>query len=369
MEYMRYTKSKYSTFSPFFIFSLALTLVTLALVFLARRLVSVADFLNDTICFWYRRAMAAFADLFGFSLFEVLVFLIPVFLIIIIVLAVRVFKRGVGRLRFIFNLLAIVLLFYSGHNLALGISYNTTTVDKEIGFETVKVTEENLAETMIALRDEVNSLVSEVNFNQDGESVSGYTMDEISSLICQSYSALSEKYGFTPAFGSRAKAVGPFSIGMSYLGITGIYTYFTGEANVNTSYPEYDVVFTAAHELSHQRGILRENEANFMAYLALSTSSDTYLRYCAALNMYQYVGSALYRTNSELYYDIAGELDSRAISDIRASNAVTQKYGDTFLNDISDFVNDLFLKSNGTAGIVTYGRVVVLTVSYFEASK
>ena len=363
---MRYTKSKYSAFSTFSVFAFIVTLLSLALLFASRRWIAVADFLNGTLCFGYRRIMAAFADLFGFSLFEILVFLIPVFLVIIIVFAVKIFKSGVGRMRFILNLFSVVLLFYSGHVIALGISYNTTTVDKEMGFETVKVTEENLAQTMILLRDEVNTLVAFVEFSEEGSSFSGYSMDEISDLICKSYVEVSDECGFVPDFSSSAKAVGPFSIGMSYLGITGIYTYFTGEANVNMTYPDYDVVFTAAHELSHQRGILRENEANFMAYLVCSRSEDVYLRYCAALNMYQYVGSALYRTNKDLYYEISHGLDERAKGDIYVSNSVTQKYGDTILNDISDFVNDLFLKSNGTAGIVTYGRVVILAVSYLQ---
>lgn len=363
---MRYTKSKYSAFSPFAIIAFIITLLSLGLLYASRKWIAVADFLNDTICFGYRRIMAAFADLFGFSLFEILVFLIPVFLVIVVILAVRAFRRGVGRMRFILNLLSVALLLYSGHIIALGISYNTTTVDKEMGFKTVKVDEENLADTMILLRDEVNSLVDYIKFSEDGSSISGYSMDEISDLICKSYAEISTEYGFVSDFESRAKAVGPFSIGMSYLGITGIYTYFTGEANVNMTYPDYDVVFTAAHELSHQRGILRENEANFMAYLACSRSEDAYLRYSAALNMYQYVGSALYRTNKDLYYEIAHGLDQRAKGDIYVSNSVTQKYGDTILNDISDFVNDLFLKSNGTAGIVTYGRVVILAVSYLQ---
>lgn len=363
---MRYTKSKYSAFSPFAIVTFIIAFLSFGLLYASRKWTAVADFMNDTLCFGYRRAMAAFADLFGFSLFEILVFLIPIFLAIVIILAVRVFRSGVGRMRFILNLLSVVLLFYSGHIIALGISYNTTTVDKEMGFETVKVAEENLADTMILLRDEVNSLVEYIEFSEDGSSVSGYSMDEISDLICKSYAEISDEYGFVPDFKSRAKAVGPFSIGMSYLGITGIYTYFTGESNVNMTYPDYDVVFTAAHELSHQRGILRENEANFMAYLVCSRSEDVYLRYSAALNMYQYVGSALYRTNKDLYYEIAHDLDKRAKGDIYVSNSVTQKYGDTILNDISDFANDLFLKSNGTAGIVTYGRVVILAVSYLQ---
>ena len=349
--------------------SFSIFAVSLVLLYLCRRFTELADIMNETVAFGLRRVMAAFGDLFPFSLFEVLVFLSPVILVFVIILAVRVFRRGEGRLRFVLNFVSAVLLVYSLSILMMSLSYNTTTVDREIGFEVVEVNEENLAASMEVLRDEVNSLVDYVPLSSEGITDPGYSMDEISESICKSYSEISREYGFVPDFNSRAKGLGPWSYGMSYLGIGGIYTFFTGESNVNMLYPAYDVVFTAAHELSHQRGVLRENEANFMAYFVCSRSDDLYLRYSAALNMYQYIASALYRTNKDRYNEIASELDKRAVADIYYSSEVSRKYGDTFLEDISEFFNDLFLKSNGTDGVVTYGRVVTLAVSYLEGQK
>ncbi len=355
--------------SPFAIFSFVFTGISLILLFFARSSTDIADFLNGTLCLAARRALAFLGDLIPFSVYELILFLSPVILTFIIAFAVKLFRRGYGAGRFLINIISAVLVLYAGNVICLGISYNTTTVDKEMNFPIVRVTEDSLAELMTALRDEVNLFSADIAYTDDGRSASGYTMDEISERICASYSEFSAEYGFVPDFYSRAKGVGAGSIIMSYLGIGGIYTYFTGEANVNTAYPEYDVVFTAAHELSHQRGVLRENEANFMAYVICSRSDDLYLRYSAALNMYSYIASALYRTNEERYFEIAKGLSEGARADIRASNAVAEKYGNTFIADISSFINDLFLKSNGTDGVVTYGRVVTLAVSYFEANK
>jgi len=55
---------------------------------------------------------------------------------------------------------------------------------------------------------------------------------------------------------------------MSYLGIGGVYFPFTGEANVNISMPHTSIPFTACHEMAHQIGFAREDEANFIAYIA-----------------------------------------------------------------------------------------------------
>ncbi|MBQ8321767.1 MAG: DUF3810 domain-containing protein [Clostridia bacterium] len=354
-------------FSAFAMFSFIVTGISLVLLMIAKSSVCAADFLNSTVSYGYRRVMAAFGELFPFSLFELLLALLPIIIIVVVILAVRAFKRG-GGLRFVINFVSVLLLLYSGNVIALGIGYNTTTVDKRIGFEICEVNKDNLAEVMTALRDEVNALCPLIEYDENGISKPDYTLRESGEIICDAYKEISEKYGFLGDFSSTPKGVGLLNI-MSYLSLGGIYTYYTGEANVNIDYPMYDVVFTAGHELSHQRGVMRENEANFMAYFVLSSSPDTYLCYSAALNMYSYISSALYRTDPDLYYSIARGLDARALSDLRASSAISREYGDTILSDISNFVNDLFLKSHGTDGVVTYGRVVTLTVSYFKSKK
>ena len=361
-------KRNQKPFSLFSILSLTVFFTVLLALIVSEYSVELADLLNSTVSTAYRVAMAKLSDPFDISLFELVIALLPIAVIIVIWLAVRRFQRGEGRVRFLVNLTSLVLLVYSGHLLALGIAYNTTELSDRLGIPTVKVTEENLAELMVSLRDEANLLSLELQRDGEGVTDSGYTLDEISALICDSYRDFSEEYSFPYAFDSRAKPI-RYSGLMSYLSLTGIYTYYTGESNVNMKYPDFDIVFTAAHELSHQRGILRENEANFMAYLICSRSPDPYLRYSAALSMYCYISSALYRTNPELHGEIAAGLAEAPRADIRASNAVSREYGDTILSDISRTVNDLFLKSSGTGGVVSYGRVVILAVSYNEANK
>lgn len=322
-----------------------------------------ADFINSTLSSWYRLAMAKFGELFPFSLFELLMILLPLFIIIIILLAVRRFRSGEGRLRFVLNLLSVILVFYSGHLIALGISYNTTPLPEKMDISMMEITEENLADTLVYLRDEANELSKGLDRNEDGTVNSGYSLEEMSKIICASYSKLSEKYSFIPNFNSTAKGI-RFSSVMSYLSLSGIYTFYTGEANVNTMFPDYDTAFTAAHEMSHQRGILRENEANFMAYLVLSLSENQFMRYSAALSLYGYVASALNKTNPERYAEISAGLDDAPRSDLMKSSEIANEYGDTFLSDISHFINDLFLKSNGTEGVISYGMVTKLAVAY-----
>jgi hypothetical protein len=113
---------------------------------------------------------------------------------------------------------------------------------------------------------------------------------------------------------------------------------------------------------------MRENEANFMAYLATTTSSDDYLRYSGYLYMYQYLASALYSTDKEMYKEVRSRINELAIADISAANAITKAHADSLLNKIFDSLNDAYLKSNGTPGTISYGYVVRLAVAYHKGA-
>lgn len=320
-----------------------------------------ADFMNGTVCAYFRGFMGWLFDFIPFSVFELLIVSIPVLLFLMILFAIKAFKSQNG-VRFILTVLSVVLIIGSEYILALSISYNTTPTYKRMGIEIVEVTEEELAKTLVILRDRVNELSCEVEY-ADGKSSMGYTTRELGDKICEAFAELNEGAPILNEFSTRPKNIF-FGNAMSYLSLLGIYTFYTGEANVNSLYPDYDRAFCSAHEMSHQRGVLREDEANFIAYAALSASDDAYLRYSAALSMLEYIGSALYRTNKDAYYEIMAELDERARLDIKASSDITREYSDTILSDISNFMNDLFLRSNGTPGVVSYGMVVRIAVSY-----
>jgi hypothetical protein len=152
---------------------------------------------------------------------------------------------------------------------------------------------------------------------------------------------------------------------MTYLEILGIYTFFTGESNVNVHYPDYTLPMTVAHEFAHQRGISRENEANFIAFLVCIRADDPYVRYSGYVNMFEYVASALAKTNKQLLLDVYEATDSRMYGEMRACTDFYYANRLELIGNISNFFNDNYLKSQGTEGVVSYGMVVELCVAYY----
>lgn len=325
-----------------------------------------ADFVNSTVSVAVRRALANATRCLPFSLFELLVILSPLILFLLVFFLVRRGTDTVHRVRGLMAILGVICLVFTSYIYTLGIGYHTTPLEDRTGIEADEdITAQELLLTVNAVLDEINAIAPSLTLT-DGQTRLSYSTDELSAKLVDAYGAMLDTYPILTNFDSRVKPV-HFSTVMSDLGIMGIYSFFTGESNVNVEYPDYCLVFTSAHEMAHQRGISRENEANFVAFLVAISSEDEYIRYSGYLNLYEYLISALYTLDPELYYSVHSRLHGTARADIRASNAVYNEHKDSVLGRINERLNDAYLKANGTDGVVSYGYVVRLAVGYYRA--
>lgn len=152
----------------------------------------------------------------------------------------------------------------------------------------------------------------------------------------------------------------------SILGFTGIYFPFTGEANVNVDAPACLLPATIAHEMSHQRMVASELEANFVGIAACASCDDVVFQYSGYLMGLIQLCNALYPVDDAAWYAIAEEYFNRELSvDWRDNNEYWSAL-ESPLEDAAEDVYDSFLKSNDQElGIRSYGACVDLLVSYF----
>ena len=119
------------------------------------------------------------------------------------------------------------------------------------------------------------------------------------------------------------------------------------------------------HELTHLRGYMQEEEANFIAYLACRDSDDPEFQYSGTLLTLLHARNALYSADREAWQTIRDELPDTVVADLRADNAYWAQFRGV-VSKVSDTVYDGFLKSNGdTDGSKSYGVVTDLLVAYF----
>ena len=324
----------------------------------------VADFMNSTVSVAVRFFLSLLSSPFPFSLFELLIILCPIILVLVIILALRGANDRTEMIRGTVTFVAVLSLIFTSYIFTLGVGYRTTRLADRIDLETDSdISREELYDTVLRVVEGVNTEARLLD--TDGRTYMPYTKDEMSKKLVRAYDLMNREYSLVTNFTSRVKPV-RFSTVMSDLGITGIYSFFTGESNINVEYPDYTLPFTAAHELAHQRGIAREDEANFVAFLVCIYSDDAYIRYSGYLNMYEYLASALYRADPDLYGETLELLPPSAIADIRASDEVYLKHKDSPLGRINERLNDAYLKANGTEGIVSYGYVTRLAIAYYQ---
>ena len=328
-----------------------------------------ADFFSRYPGAVLRATLAHLTSWIPFSLAEALLLFLPAALFLLIRTAIKYYSdTWHNTLVYMGILLSVASLLITLLFCGFGTGYFGSTLDKKLGLDRRDVSAEELKYTAEILSEAVAEEAENVTFRYQNFSVMPYSLEEMNKKLLDAYDSISDKYSFIQRLDSRLKPV-VLSEPWSYTHITGGYTYFTGEANINVNFPDYTIPFTAAHELAHQRGIAREDEANFIAYLVCIGSEDAYLRYCGYLNMFEYVSSALYRADSELYYEVRGKLDVAVRYELHAYSEFFDRYQDSVAAQVSETVNDTYLKLQGTQGTRSYGLVVDLAVAYDEKLK
>lgn len=254
---------------------------------------------------------------------------------------------------------AAVLFFAVTFNCLVG--YSRTPFSSYSGLTLREYSAEEVRGLAVHLIGEANNCAKQVELDEEGRPIKP---DNFGELAVRAMSALAEKYPVLDTYYPQPKAVLASTV-MSGFNLAGIYFPITVEANYNQAMPVSSQGFTACHELSHLSGFIREDEANFIAFVACRESGDPYLRYSG------YLGALTYTMNA--YYSVAdredyGELYSTICETIRAEYAYRSSYWAQFEKKVTfqaaTAVNDAYLKANNqTDGTRSYGRVVDLLLA------
>lgn len=157
-----------------------------------------------------------------------------------------------------------------------------------------------------------------------------------------------------------------FSRALSVMDYTGFFCPFTAEASVNMDFPAAYFAVTAAHELSHQRGVAKEQEANFVAVLASLKSEEPDYCYSACLFAYTHLANALAGVDGAALSMISAGLCDGVKADLAENSRYWAQF-ETPVQAVTNTVYDGFLQSYGQdLGVRSYGACVDLLVGYYK---
>ena len=302
----------------------------------------------------------------SFSVAELLIVVAVVGLLLYLLFCVETVLHR-GRLfrqlyRLVLTLLCFVLVVYAGFCVLWGIYFYGDDFMVQSGLQTGEISTEELRTVTSFFAVLLDETAGQVERDETGACATDReAVLERSETL---YAALERDFPCLEGPPLRAKGV-KLSRLLSYIDFTGFFFPFTGEANVNMDFPPSLFAATVAHELAHQRGVAKEQEANFVAVLACLRNDDPDYTYSAALLAYSYLSSALAEADRAAWEEISAALPAPVLRDLEVNRSYWQRF-ETPVQEVSNTVYENFMYSyDQELGLRSYGACVDLLVHYY----
>jgi len=328
----------------------------------------------------YRVFTETYGRVFGYLPFSVIQFLIILFPVAVIIYVIceiwnictnttkigfNFARRKVHVVRLVANTACAIGVLLFMFTIFAGLNYARLEFGEVIGLEVRPSSVDELISLSNILAQQASEFSTQVSRDENGEmilSASHFVTAQEARVI---FRGASENYPVLAGFVPLVKPI-LYSHFMSRLRITGVYAPFTMEAHVNVHVPDYHIPAIMVHELAHFRGIMREDEANFIAWLVSIYSDDIDFMYSGAMLAFVYTSNQLHRASPADWQRIRGSLSENVITDLVANQEYWRQF-EGALAEISTAANDTYLRANRQEdGVASYGRMVDLLLAYFR---
>lgn len=318
---------------------------------------------------WYSAYSQAWSKVFAsfdFSFIEFFIYALIITLTVAIIWSViRAFQNSHGIytiINWIVSLAATASILYFLFTAGWALNYYRYPLVNTLGYSNRLSSAKELEDLCEDLIEEANAARENLDEDASGVVEFPYSAKEALSRVPGIYDKISDEYEVFAGDYSAPKPVYASPL-MNYTQITGIYMMFTAEANVNVAAETPMILSTACHEAAHQRGFAREDEANFIAYLACREGGDDYFKYSGALLALINSMNKLYAADSDKYYELRETYSEKINTDLAHHSAFWAKYEGPVAESVEK-ANNTYLKSNNQQdGVKSYGRMVDLLLA------
>ena len=338
---------------------IALAAVSAALGLCARASADFAEWYASHVYPILVGTVGRFCSIFPFSVAEMLLYILILGIVAGIVLAIVGKVRPV-RLTAAAGKIAVLLFFT--YTLGCGINYQREDFSSKAGFAIEESSVDEVEALCVFLAERLNALSEEIQVDEDGLFILG---EDVAAQAVTAMQTAGELYADLSGYYPRAKQTAVWQI-LSYQQLEGVYSPFTIEANYNGDAPDVDQPASVCHELSHLKGFMREDEANFIACIACLASDSAAFNYSGAFTAYIYCSNALYADDASAALAVRELLDAQVLRDLAAHNDYWDAYEGTAA-EVQEQVNDAYLKANAQEdGVKSYGRMTDLMLAWYR---
>ncbi|WP_288880586.1 DUF3810 domain-containing protein [Pedobacter panaciterrae] len=258
--------------------------------------------------------------------------------------------KKADRVKVPLQVINFILILYLIFKILWGLNYSRPSVSKQLGINNEKY---NTPELVLLGK----FFISKLNHLQKVKKTR-YNIKELAIRAKAGYDLMEQRNSI---FKYRSPAVKPVlnSWIVTKIGIEGYYNPISGEANVNMRLPAIALPFVTCHEIAHQLGIGREDEANLIGYLVAANSADPNFQYSASYAMLKSILFEI-RIKSQKDYDaLYTTINPGTIQDFKNDRDFWRKYNSEMFGYM-DVAFDRFLKlNNQDKGTDSYQDIVL----------
>ena len=254
-----------------------------------------------------------------------------------------------------------LLLLYAVFNISWGLYYDRKGIADQLQLQVRPYSTPELTNMLQLLVDRMNTLDSASDEHRAALAVHRHLFDGAISSY-ENLAAQDPRF----AYPSPSVKASLFSSIGSYLGFSGYYNPFSGEAQLNSTVPLFSQPYTTCHEIGHQLGYAKENEANFAGFLSARSSDDPAFRYSVYFDLYLYAARELYARDSNLIKPLKQQLRPPIRKDFRELRAYLEKYRNPFEPVIGRLYGRYLRANRQPQGMQTYNEVIAWLIAYYN---
>ena len=313
---------------------------------------------NSAFCEWwtvnisrfYQTTVGAIFKYIPFSMTEIFFVNLVLGTIVLLVSLIIDFvkkriKNGVSKV----STIAIVYVaFIFTYVATTSLSYYRDPLPIELYEE--KVDKAKFREIIEYFLDDFNYCSTQLEYEENGEVKMPYSNKALSKQIEKEYAKIKDSY-----FNNFTTYSKPMLSSFVYVEfqITGVYFGVLGESNYDLYMTHAEYPFTFAHEIAHQKGVMRENDAQMMgAYICLN-SDDIFLRYSGYIYTFNsLLNLAHYTGVKDDYKELYQKINPNILGNYKYINSYWKEHD--ILEEFASFWNNLYLKIFGSESTDEY---------------
>ncbi len=257
----------------------------------------------------------------------------------------------------------IALWIYLVFNVSWGLNYNRSGIASQLQLKVTPYSRQELLSLTLQLQQKLNAAALLI------DTIKRQQLDDNQFLFqegIKGYKNIQPQYPFLSYPSPSTKASLLSGIG-HYFGFSGYINPITNEAQINTAEPVFTKPFVIGHEIAHQVGYGKENEASFVSYLVNKNSGNVDFRYSV---YYELFFDALYEyraaRDSVSMSLLLKNMERRVRQDWWDEIVFRQKRKNKMQPYVSDFYNSYLKMNNQPHGLATYNEVIAWLIAYLK---